>query len=65
MTEIDMVLTLTEAAKRAGVNLRTLERLRSVGEGPPILHLTVKRRGVLASDLDAWVLSRRRVPPGG
>jgi predicted DNA-binding transcriptional regulator AlpA len=59
----DEILDLTEAARRAGLGRRSLERLIASGEGPPVLHLTGKKRGVLASDIQEWVLSRRRAPP--
>ena len=56
------VLTLTEAAKRGRMNLRTLQRLNAAGDGPPIVHLSRRRRGIFEHDLESW-LDARRVPP--
>jgi predicted DNA-binding transcriptional regulator AlpA len=58
------VLSYDEAAKKAGLVRRSLERLLARGEGPAIIHISVRRRGVLESDLNEWLLSRRRPPPG-
>lgn len=58
------VLNFNEAAKRAGIARRTLERLIAIGEGPSVLHISTRRRGVLESDFDEWLSSRRRAAPG-
>ncbi len=58
------VLTYNEAAQRAGVTRRTIERLIAVGEGPAVVHLTGRRRGILEDDLKSWLLARRRPAPG-
>jgi hypothetical protein len=58
------VLSYNEAAARAGVVRRTLERLISLGEGPAIITLSARRRGILERDLEAWLLKRRRPAPG-
>jgi predicted DNA-binding transcriptional regulator AlpA len=58
------ILSYDEAAKKAGLVRRSLERLLARGEGPPVIHLSVRRRGVLEHDLEAWLLSRRHAPPG-
>ena len=58
------VLSYDEAAGRAGFVRRSLERLIARGEGPAIIHLGKRRRGILESDMEAWLLSRRRAPPG-
>jgi len=59
------VLSYDEAAKRAGVVRRTLERLISEGTGPAIIHISARRRGVLEDDLEAWLIARRRPAPRG
>jgi hypothetical protein len=46
------ILSYGEAAARAGVVRRTLERLISVGEGPAIVEVSTRRRGILDCDLD-------------
>jgi hypothetical protein len=58
------ILSYNEAAARAGVVRRTLERLISVGEGPPVIDLSPRRRGILDVDLDVWLMKRRRPAPG-
>ena len=57
------VLSYNEAAAKAGIVRRTLERLISVGEGPATVELSARRRGILETDLDDWLLKRRRPPP--
>ena len=57
------VLTLDQAAQRASITRRTLERLRSEGEGPPTIQISKRRVGVAEGDLEAWLNSRRRVAP--
>jgi hypothetical protein len=54
------VLSLDQAAFRAGVVRRTLERLLAVGEGPPTIQVSKRRVGVAEADLEAWLNSRRR-----
>jgi predicted DNA-binding transcriptional regulator AlpA len=58
------VLRYEEAAQRAGLVRRSLERLIAKGEGPSIIHVSQRRRGVLESDLEHWLLSRRHAAPG-
>jgi hypothetical protein len=58
------VITYQEAAERAGIVRRSLERLIAKGEGPAVVHVSIRRRGILEHDLEAWLLSRRHAPPG-
>ena len=58
------VLSYNEAAERAGIVRRTLERQISIGEGPATIALSARRRGILDRDLEAWLLKRRRPAPG-
>jgi predicted DNA-binding transcriptional regulator AlpA len=58
------VLSYDEAAKRANLVRRSLERRIAIGEGPAVIHLGKRRRGILESDLEAWIASRRHAPPG-
>ena len=58
------VLSYNEAAARAGIVRRTLERLISLGEGPATIEISKRRRGVRDRDLDDWLLKRRRPAPG-
>ena len=57
------VLTFDEAAKRASLARRSIERLLSIGEGP-LVRLGKRRKGILDRDLDAWLESRRIPAPG-
>jgi predicted DNA-binding transcriptional regulator AlpA len=61
---MNRVLSYDEAAGRAGFVRRTLERLIAVGDGPAVIELSARRRGILESDLEAWLLGRRRPAPG-
>ncbi len=56
------VLSFNDAAARAGIVRRTLERLISIGEGPAVINLSTRRRGILEQDLEAWLLARRKAP---
>jgi hypothetical protein len=58
------VLSYDQAAARAGIVRRTLERMISVGEGPTVVNISARRRGILVADLEAWLLKRRRPAPG-
>jgi hypothetical protein len=59
-----VVYTYNEAATITGVARRTLERLIAVGEGPAIIELSPRRRGILESDLINWLRKHRRASPG-
>jgi predicted DNA-binding transcriptional regulator AlpA len=58
------ILDYDAAAKRIGLVRRSLERLISTGEGPAVIHLGKRRRGIADTDLDAWIRARRHAPPG-
>jgi hypothetical protein len=58
------VLTYPEAAARATLTRRSLERLIARGEGPAIIFNSPRRRGILESDLESWLAARRRPAPG-
>lgn len=57
------VISLNEAAYRAGFCRRSLDRQIAKGEGPSLIKISERRRGVLESDFDAWLLSRRKPAP--
>ena len=57
------VYSYNEAAAIAGLARRTLERLIALGEGPAIIELSPRRRGILESDLISWLHKRRRAAP--
>ena len=46
------------------MSVRHLERLISLGEGPPLIRLGARKVGIADDDFDAWLASRRVVPPG-
>jgi predicted DNA-binding transcriptional regulator AlpA len=58
------VLTYEQAAARASLNLRTLQRHMREGTGPSYIELGKRRRGILEADLEKWFLSRRVPAPG-
>ena len=49
------ILTETEAARRARLSTRTLQRLAETGRGPPRIRLGLRRVGYWRTDLDAWL----------
>jgi predicted DNA-binding transcriptional regulator AlpA len=61
---VTSIITKREAAKRGGISVRHLERLISVGEGPPLIRLGARKVGIADADWAAWIASRRVVPPG-
>ena len=58
------VLSYNQAAARANLCRRSFERLIAPGTGPAIIEVSPRRRGILESDFETWLLSRRRAAPG-
>jgi predicted DNA-binding transcriptional regulator AlpA len=58
------VISLNEAANRAGIVRRTLERVIAEGEGPAGVRLSARRVGIIEDDFKSWLASRRRPAPG-
>lgn len=58
------VLRLQQAADSIGICKRTLQRYIAEGTGPATITLSARAVGILESDLNAWLLSRRRAAPG-
>ncbi len=58
------LITRKEAAERAAISLRHLERLISGSEGPAVIRLGVRRVAISESDFANWIASRRRAVPG-
>ena len=52
-----------QAAAITGLARRTLERLIALGQGPAVVELSPRRRGILESDLISWLHKRRRAAP--
>jgi hypothetical protein len=57
------VYSYNQAAAITGLARRTLERLIALGEGPAVIELSPRRRGILENDLIGWLHERRRVAP--
>ena|SRR5947209_6581 len=58
------ILSYEECAGRTNLARRSFERLISRGDGPPVVHISLRRRGILEADLENWILARRRAAPG-
>jgi predicted DNA-binding transcriptional regulator AlpA len=54
------VLSLDQAAFKAGIVRRTLERMLAEGTGPAKVQVSKRRVGILEDDLEHWLNSRRR-----
>jgi hypothetical protein len=52
------VYSIEEWAALSGISKRSCEELLATGEGPPLVRLTPKRRGIRAIDLANWQLAR-------
>ncbi len=61
---MQQVLSLDQAAFRAGIVRRTLERLLAEGLGPAKVQVSKRRVGILESDLERWLHARRTPAPG-
>ena len=59
----DRVLSKQEVARRLGCSERNVDRLVGIGDGPPMIQVSPRRRGVLESEFIAWLASRSRVAP--
>jgi len=57
------ILSLGQAAYRAGIVRRTLERMLAEGTGPVKVQVSKRRVGILEADLEHWLNSRRRPGP--
>jgi predicted DNA-binding transcriptional regulator AlpA len=53
------ILSLDQAAYRAGIVRRTLERMLAEGTGPAKVQISKRRVGILEVDLEHWLISRR------
>ena len=54
------IISLAEAAERSNQSLRTLQRQIAEGNGPAVFEVSERRRGILESDFEHWLLTRRR-----
>ena len=62
--QLKQILTFKQFAQKIGKSERHVQRLISVGEGPPIVRTGVRSVGIEEDDGDAWIAARRVVPPG-
>lgn len=58
------LITRKQAAERAAISLRHLERLIACGEGPAVIRLGVRRVAISETDFANWIASRRQAAPG-
>lgn len=54
----DKLLAAAEAARLLGVSVRSLERWRGTGEGPPFVRLGQRRVAYPPAGIDAWLAAR-------
>jgi predicted DNA-binding transcriptional regulator AlpA len=57
------VLGLDEMARRAHCTERAIEMSIADGDGPPVIKIATRRVGVLESDFEEWLKSRRTTEP--
>lgn len=55
---MDRMLTTREAAQKMGVSERTMEYLRSKGEGPPVTRLADRLLRYSEKQLEEWMRAR-------
>jgi predicted DNA-binding transcriptional regulator AlpA len=58
------LITKREAARRATLSLRSLERRLAEGIGPAIIRIGPRRVGIDEGDFEAWLASLRSPAPG-
>jgi predicted DNA-binding transcriptional regulator AlpA len=58
------LITKLEAARRATLSPRSLDRRLADGTGPALIRIGPRRVGIDESDFDAWLASRRLPAPG-
>jgi hypothetical protein len=61
----DVVDPFLDVAARGNFSPSTLIRLIDAGEGPPVVYLSPRRKGIRRRDWRAWVASRTRWPVSG
>lgn len=57
------VISLEEGARRLDLSRRTFDRIIAEGEGPGIVHISARRRGIIETEFEQWMLKRRHAPP--
>ncbi|WP_192384091.1 helix-turn-helix transcriptional regulator [Mesorhizobium silamurunense] len=52
------ILSIKETAKRVGICRSTLLKLTRDGKFPRLVQITLKRKGFVDSEIDAWINAR-------
>ncbi|MEM1182924.1 MAG: helix-turn-helix domain-containing protein [Acidobacteriota bacterium] len=55
-----LLLSEKEAAKLIGFSVRTLQKWRTEGGGPPFIHVSARAIRYQVTDIEAWIEGRRR-----
>jgi hypothetical protein len=58
----DVVDPFPDVAAKGNFSPSTLNRIIGAGEGPPVVYLSPRRKGVRRRDWRAWLASRTRRP---
>lgn len=61
----NLIVTEAEAAHMLRISPRTLQRMRALGGGPPIVRLSERRIGYSVAALNAWMADRTEQPGPG
>lgn len=65
--ELAPKLSAADAAKRIGITIAQLQKLRLTGDGPPFFKIGQRKVLYATTDIDTWLASRRttRTPGHG
>jgi hypothetical protein len=58
VAHINRVRSIAETAAILDINVRTLRRIIARGEGPEVVQLSARRKGITDSARERWVASR-------
>jgi hypothetical protein len=58
----DVVDRLPDVAARGNFSPSTLNRIIEAGDGPPVVYLSKRRRGIRRGDWRTWIASRTHRP---
>ena len=56
-----VLLTEKEVSKRIGFSVRTLQKWRYLGEGPPFMKVSARAVRYREGDIDTWIEDRMRL----
>jgi predicted DNA-binding transcriptional regulator AlpA len=60
MPDLGTIYDMKAAAALCNLSVSSFEKLLAAGDGPVVIQLAARRVGFAASDLQAWLYSRRR-----